>query len=179
VDFATRADALERVDRILSLACACRDTEIASLLTNWCDGTIKMLLTTAGLRLRAARPALFLDGDYLPLETDTATVPGRVLAFARIKDGAAAIAIAPHLIGRFVDADHPAPLGDMWRTSRVMLPKTLAALTYRDAITGADIRPVMAQDAAWLFVGQALKTLPVALLVAMTTPQDHDSATPD
>jgi (1->4)-alpha-D-glucan 1-alpha-D-glucosylmutase len=179
VDFATRAGALERVDRILSLACACRDTEIASLLANWHDGAIKMLLTTAGLRLRAARPALFLDGDYLPLETDTATVPGRVLAFARIKDGAAAIAIAPHLIGRFVDAGHPAPMGDMWRTSRVMLPKALAALTYRDAITGAEIRPVRAQDSAWLFVGQALKTLPVALLVAVTTPQGHDSATPD
>jgi hypothetical protein len=59
-----------------------------------------------------------------------------------------------------------------------MLPKALAALTYHDVITGAEIRPVMAQDSAWLFVGQALKTLPVALLVAVTPRQRHGSAAP-
>ena len=59
------------------------------------------------------------------------------------------------------------PLADMWKTSRVMLPKALAGLTYRDAFTGAEIKPVAAADTAWLFVGQALRTLPVALLVSI------------
>ncbi len=63
-------------------------------------------------------------------------------------------------------AEHPVPLADRWRTSRLHLPKALAALTYRDAFTGAEIRPVTSGDSAWLFVGQALKHLPVALLAA-------------
>jgi hypothetical protein len=55
----------------------------------------------------------------------------------------------------------------MWKTSRVLLPKAVAAMTYTDVFTGAEIKPVVANDSAWLFVGQALKTLPVALLVSM------------
>ena len=40
-------------------------------------------------------------------------------------------------------------------------------MTYRDVFTGAELKPVMANESAWLFVGQALKPLPVALLVSM------------
>jgi (1->4)-alpha-D-glucan 1-alpha-D-glucosylmutase len=166
VDFAARQDALERVERILALAADERPEHIAPLLAHWQDGAVKMLLTAAGLRLRGSRTDLFLDGDYLPLETDTTAVAGRVLAFARIAPTGAAIAIVPHLVARFVDAEHPLPTNDLWKTSRVLLPKALASMTYRDAFTGAEIKAVMANESAWLFVGQALKTLPVALLVS-------------
>jgi (1->4)-alpha-D-glucan 1-alpha-D-glucosylmutase len=179
VDFAGRAAALDRVDRILALDPPCRGRAIEPLLAGWQDGAIKLLLTTAALRLRAARPELFLDGDYLPLETDTSSVAGRVIAFARTSADAAVLAVAPHLVARFVDAEHPVPLGDMWKTSRVLLPKPLAGLVYRDVFTGAEIKPVMAHESAWLFVGQVLKTLPVALLVAVSTPQLHNAATPN
>ena len=64
------------------------------------------------------------------------------------------------------DRDHPLPLGDRWKTSRVLLPPALAAVTFRDAFTGAEVRPTVAADSAWIFVGQALERLPVALLVA-------------
>jgi (1->4)-alpha-D-glucan 1-alpha-D-glucosylmutase len=167
VDFERRAQALDRVDRILALDDGRRAGELAALLTHWHDGAIKLLLTAAGLRLRRERPDLFLDGEYLPLATDTTAVAGRIVAFARIASGSAAIAIAPHLVGRFIDAEHPVPLGDMWKTSRVMLPRSLADLVWRDAFSGAEIRPVAAAESAWLFVGQALKTLPVSLLVAL------------
>ena len=167
VDFARRTEALDRVDRILSLDESARAGALASLLEGWQDGAIKLLLTAAGLRLRRERTDLFIDGDYLPLETDTTAVPGRVVAFARLASEGAAIAVAPHLVGRSLDADHPLPLGDMWKTSRVLLSKPLAALTYRDVFTGAEVRAVAATDTAWFFVGQLLKTLPVALLVAV------------
>jgi (1->4)-alpha-D-glucan 1-alpha-D-glucosylmutase len=178
VDFAGRAAALDTVDRVLALEPACRGRAIEHLLAGWQDGAIKMLLTTAALRLRAAQPGLFLDGDYLPLETDTASVAGCVVAFARLAPDGAAIVVAPHLVARFIDAAHPVPLGEMWKTSRVMLPKSLAGLTYRDAFTGAEIKAVEANESAWLFAGQALKTLPVALLVAESTPQLRNSTTP-
>ena len=43
-----------------------------------------------------------------------------------------------------------------------------ATVTAGPANDSPQLRPVMAQDSAWLFVGQALKTLPVALLVAIS-----------
>ena len=124
-------------------------------------------MTAAGLRLRAAEPGLFLEGDYLPLDVET-TVEGSVVAFARVSsDGGAAIAVAPHLVSRMMRTDDRVPLGDRWRTSRIRLPKALAGLTYRDVFTGAEIRAATAGDDAWLFVGQALRVLPVSLLVGV------------
>jgi (1->4)-alpha-D-glucan 1-alpha-D-glucosylmutase len=166
VDFALRQQALDRIDALLAQPPATRGPGVTALLDHWKDGTVKLLVTAAGLRLRSAEAALFLEGDYLPLDAET-TVDARVVAFARITAaGQAAIVVAPHLASRLVTAEQPVPLGDRWLTSRVLLPKALAALTYRDAFTGAEIRPVTSGDSAWLFVGQALKQLPVALLTA-------------
>jgi (1->4)-alpha-D-glucan 1-alpha-D-glucosylmutase len=165
VDFEMRRRALDDIDQILALDPPCRAVRLRAMLGEWQDGRIKMLLTAAGLRLRSARPDLLLDGDYLPLETDTTAIAGRVIAFARTSGSGAALVIAPHLIGRLVDADHPVPIGDIWKTARVLLPKGLASLTYRDAFTGAELKAVEAHESAWLFVGQALRHLPGALLV--------------
>ena len=165
VDFATRRQALERIDNLLAQPASERASGIKALLANWEDGAVKLLVTAAGLRLRAADPPLFLEGEYLPLEVES-MVDARVVAFARISaDGRAAIAIAPHLASHLISDAHPVPLDDRWRTSRVHLPKSLAGLTFRDVFTGAEIRAATAGDNAWLFVGQALKHLPVALLV--------------
>ena len=166
VDFGLRQQALDRVDALLAQPAAERGPGLAALLARWKDGAVKLLVTAGGLRLRSADAALFLEGDYLPLEVESA-VEAQVVAFARISAaGRAAIVVAPHLVSRLVTAEHPVPLADRWRTSRLHLPKALAALTYRDAFTGAEIRPVTSGDSAWLFVGQALKHLPVALLAA-------------
>ena len=46
-----------------------------------------------------------------------------------------------------------------------MLPPDLAPLTYTDSITGATHQPVTSPSGSWLFVGQVLDILPVALLM--------------
>jgi (1->4)-alpha-D-glucan 1-alpha-D-glucosylmutase len=165
VDFDARQQALDRIDALLAQPAPERGAAIGALLSHWQDGEVKLLVTAAGLRLRSAEAALFLDGDYLSLEVET-TVDARAIAFARYSaDGRAAIAIAPHLVSRLVSADHPLPLGDRWRTSRVHLPKSLAGLTYRDVFTGASVKPMSTAGGAWIFVGEALARLPVALLI--------------
>ena len=167
VDFDTRRASLERVDALLAAPAAERGAGLSAMLDQWRDGAVKLLVTTAGLRARAADQALFLEGEYLPLDAET-VVAARVMAFARVSvSGRAAIAVAPYLMSGLLTSDHPLPLGDRWRTSRVHLPKSLAGLTYRDVFTGAEIRPVTSAENAWLFVGQVLKTLPVSLLVAV------------
>ena len=57
-----------------------------------------------------------------------------------------------------------------------MLPPSLASLTYTDVFTGAELKPAQKNDSAWLFVGQALRVLPVALLTSRST---SNSATPN
>jgi (1->4)-alpha-D-glucan 1-alpha-D-glucosylmutase len=170
VDFEERARRLDGVDGILALDAGERRASLARVLCGWEDGTIKLLVTAAGLRLRAADPRLFLDGDYLPLATET-TVPGRAIAFARTLaeagtgSGRVAIVIAPHLAAHVANGDRRFPLGDAWKTSRVHLPPSLAGLTYRDVFTGTEIRAARSETNAWLFIGQVLHTLPVALLI--------------
>ena len=171
IDFDERAHRLDEVDRILAEDADARRGPLARMLCGWETGTIKLLVSAVGLRLRAADPRLFLDGDYLPLETET-TVPARAIAFARTLvdpvtgSGRVAIVIAPHLVAHLANGDHRLPVGEVWKTSRIHLPPALAGLTYRDVFSGGEMRPARSESTAWLFIGQALRTLPVALLVA-------------
>jgi (1->4)-alpha-D-glucan 1-alpha-D-glucosylmutase len=165
VDYDRRAAALEEAAAVLDGPIESRAEGVRRLLDRWTDGTIKMFIAAAALRLRRSMPELFLDGDYLPLETEC-TVPGRVVAFARaLADGRVALAVAPHLATPLIDAERSLPVGDRWKTSRVLLPEALAAVTYRDAFTGAERRATTSSTQSWLFVGEIFDVLPVALLV--------------
>jgi (1->4)-alpha-D-glucan 1-alpha-D-glucosylmutase len=170
VDFDRRSRALEEVESLIALDPASRATELAAWLTNWTDGRIKLLVTAAGLRVRRELPHVFLGGGYLPLATEL-SVPAGAVAFARTSsgsDGDAVLVITPRLSSRIVTARHPAPLGgECWKTSRVMLPPALVNRDFRDIITGADIRPTRLGEQAWIFLGEALQTLPVAILRAV------------
>jgi (1->4)-alpha-D-glucan 1-alpha-D-glucosylmutase len=173
VDFIRREQVLDSVDHVLALPAEQRRGALRQLLQTSGSGAIKLLVTAAGLRLRSEMPDVFLEGEYLPLDVET-SVDGLAIAFARLHgDGRAVIAIAPHLISRLVSAERPVPLGDTWRTSRVLLPTSLASLTFTDVFTGATLRPVAAGESAWLFIGQALQTLPVSLLVANSIPNSQ------
>ena len=166
VDYALRRDALADVSAILQRPSQARVPAIRELLARWEDGRVKMLITAAGLRARRELPDLFLEGEYLPLDTDV-PLPARLVAFARVhRDGRAAIAIAPTLAAELIDEEHPVPIADRWKTSRIMLPVSLAGMTFTDCFTGAQIRPTTGTGGAWLFAGQVLGTLPVALLIA-------------
>ena len=169
VDFDRRSRALEEVESLIALDPASRATELAAWLTNWTDGRIKLLVTAAGLRVRRELPHVFLGGGYLPLAAEISVAAGAV-AFARTSsggDGDAVLVITPRLSSRIVTARHPAPLGgECWKTSRVMLPPVLRDRDFRDVITGAEIRPTRVGENAWIFLGEALQTLPVAILRA-------------
>src|SRR5204862_2632569 len=60
VDFDRRRVLLDRVDALLAQPASTRAAGLAALLAQWQDGAVKLLVTAAGLRLRAAAPALFL-----------------------------------------------------------------------------------------------------------------------
>jgi (1->4)-alpha-D-glucan 1-alpha-D-glucosylmutase len=142
-------------------------TDPGELLASWPDGRIKLYVTRAGLQLRRELPAVFVGGDYLPLQVES-SVAGDAVAFARVSEADAVLVIAPRLCSRLATGDLPAPLGgDCWKTSRVMLPESLRNRTFRNVFTGAAIRPTVTIDDGWIFLGQAFDQVPVALLRAV------------
>ena len=163
VDFARRQCLLDEIDRLLGAAEPERLAAVAGMLTNWRDGRIKLLLTAAGLRLRREKPELFLAGDYVPLETDV-TGPGNAIAFARAHGEDGALVVAPRLCARLFGADLRPPLGESWKTSRVLLPPPLAARSFRHELTGVEIRPTIAGEQAWIFLGEVFAHVPVGIL---------------
>ncbi len=169
VDFKRRACALKEVEGLLASEPEARSAMLPAWLEHWTDGRIKMLVTAAGLRLRRDRPDVFLGGRYLPLPTEI-SVPGGAVAFARlsVQDDAAVLFAAPRLCSQLITPPQQLPLGgDCWKTSRIMLPADLRDREFRDELTGAQIRPTRAGDDAWIFIGEAFQTLPVAMLTAI------------
>lgn len=171
VDFEHRTRLLAEVDRLLARSPRERADLVSEWLREWPDGRIKLLVTAVGLRLRRELPRVFLGGGYLPLTTEV-TVPGGAIAFARIArrdTGADDVAIfaAPRLCHTLA-GERAAPIGgECWKTSRVLLPSALADRTFRHELTGAEIRPTRSGDAAWIFLGEAFQTVPVAMLRAI------------
>src|SRR5262249_45269846 len=129
VDFDERRRALDDVSRIMALETGARVTAIGPVLDRWVDGRIKLLVTTIGLQLRQRLSDLFLDGDYLALDVESAVAAG-VVSFARTHEDRALIVIAPHLAAGVTDNGH-LPVGDRWATSRIILPASLGSRTYR------------------------------------------------
>jgi (1->4)-alpha-D-glucan 1-alpha-D-glucosylmutase len=165
VDFDLRQQMLDGIDALLALEAPERTAAVAQMAAAWEDGRIKMLVTALGLRLRREWRDVFLDGRYLPLVTDT-TVSGGLVAFARLLDDRAVIAIAPRLVaGLMAERDGALPVGgEAWKTSRIILPPELQGRSFRHVLTGAEILPASGGGDEWLFAGQVFEHVPVGLL---------------
>lgn len=82
VDFAGRQQSL----------CA---TTFDTALADWRDGRLKQLVVQRLLALRRARPTLFTDGSYEPLDA-----PGHLVAFRRRHGGDAIHVVVPRFVGQ-------------------------------------------------------------------------------
>jgi (1->4)-alpha-D-glucan 1-alpha-D-glucosylmutase len=167
VDFEHRLRLLDSIEPLTETSAQAdpdRARKIGELLTCWPDARIKMFATACGLRLRRSDPDLFLRGEYVPLDTQT-TVSGGLVAFARTLDQRVLIAIAPRLTASLASDVQPFPMGESWKTSRVLVPPALADRAYRNLFTGEELRPTRTASESWLFAGEALSVLPVAILL--------------
>jgi (1->4)-alpha-D-glucan 1-alpha-D-glucosylmutase len=166
VDFDTRAALLDALEPLLaSQNPSLRAAGVARLLEAWPDGRIKLFVTACGLRLRRASPELFLEGDYVPLDADV-TVPAGLVAFARTLGDRALVTVAPRLTASLCGNGRAFPVGaECWKTSRVLLPDALAGRRFRNALTGETVEPTRTAAQAWIFAGELLRHLPIAILV--------------
>jgi (1->4)-alpha-D-glucan 1-alpha-D-glucosylmutase len=144
---------------------------VADLMTHWPDGRIKMLVLAALLRLRREAPALFLEGDYLPLRGLDEESGRHLIAFARRLGNRVAITLVPRLTSTLVgDASHW-PLGfEAWKTMHVDLPDHLRVTEFRNVLTGATVRPLASGSERMLIAADVFKTIPIAVLIGDITP---------
>jgi (1->4)-alpha-D-glucan 1-alpha-D-glucosylmutase len=136
-------------------------SSVPSLLQGWRSGAMKLHLMRAGLRLRAQKPELFRAGRYLPLDM-VGDQSDHVVAFARVLDEEAAVAVAPRRALSLLDgADVPMVPPSRWRNTAVVLPAQLAGRRWTNVCTGqhVDAKFEVALDAI-------LHISPVSLLLA-------------
>lgn len=170
VDYEQRRAMLEDLGDLLandSADSTARETAARHLLDTWPDGRIKLFLTTLLLRMRAADPDLFLEGDYVPLPGADTQSDRHLVAFARQLGTRMVIVVAPRFTSGLMPGADGWPVGfDTWRTLRVTLPDTLATRTFRHAITGAAVRPLVSSREVCLPAADLFKTFPLAILVS-------------
>ncbi len=123
----------------------------------WRKSQLKQPLIQRVLQLRAADPALFDDGDYLPLQARGAQAD-HVVAFLRRHQGTTLLVAALRLPAR-----GPQPGAGGWDDTVLLLPQAVAA--WRDVLSGNRLlRPD--GDAGKLSLAMLLGERPVAVLTA-------------
>lgn len=162
VDFARRAALLQALrERIAAgdLAALARE-----LVEEWTDGRIKLYTIHRALGHRRQEHELYLAGEYLPLPTGGSW--GRHLcAFARRREGQAALTVVPRLVAGLTDNGARLPLGpEVWGDTWVALPAGLPEGPYINLFTGVEVAMAGTAVGPALLAGAILAAFPVALL---------------
>jgi len=123
------------------------------LLQHWPDGRIKLFLTQRLLGFRREHPALFRDGNYVPLPAN-GTFANCCVAFAREHEGQWIAVIVPRLSSR---VGFP-PIGETWQDTEIAFSDSFARKGAREIFTGHELR---AEDGIKL--SDAMATLPFAV----------------
>jgi (1->4)-alpha-D-glucan 1-alpha-D-glucosylmutase len=133
----------------------------ADRAAGWRDGAIKQHLIELVLAERRKRPALWTEGEYVPLDL-SGPAGDRLFASARIDDRAAAITIVPRIARPLLRGGDSIGLSpEALRGTQIELPERLGRYMFRHLVTGQHLTPALGLDAAAL-----LAPWPVALLVS-------------
>jgi (1->4)-alpha-D-glucan 1-alpha-D-glucosylmutase len=132
------------------------------LRERWEDGRIKLHVTRRALQLRADRPDLFANGDYIPLHLEGERREHAV-AFARSHEENRCLVVVPRLLATLAEASAQDPLTEptAWGDTR-LAPSQWLTGRWRDRLSGAVVE--VGEDEG-VEIGRLLTDLPVALLV--------------
>ncbi|MGH7917771.1 MAG: malto-oligosyltrehalose synthase, partial [Candidatus Binataceae bacterium] len=159
VDFAARRQMLATIRQARNRAELARE-----LFMRPHDGRVKIYLINRALEFRNAHPALFAEGDYMPLEI-TGPRYNHVVAFMRMLDGEQVIVAAGRLflkLGKLNTATEPST----WQDTFIKIPGEFPQARYVDALTGSMVEPQRHADAFLL----PLEALFGGMTVAMISP---------
>jgi (1->4)-alpha-D-glucan 1-alpha-D-glucosylmutase len=144
VDFGPHVSRLTALEPWLIRAAAASPDEdmtawASRLVSQWSEGTIKTWCLATGLRHRQRDPALFLEGDAVPLMPDPPETP--VVGLARVFAGRAVIVVVPRLAGGLMK-DGAWPLGAAWGSASLVLPADVPGLHWCDRLTARHLAPL-------------------------------------
>ena len=132
----------------------------AALMPDWRNGRIKLAIIARALAFRARAPGLFTEGAYTPLAIEG---PGsdHLLAFARVHEGRAAIAVAARLSAPLELVDATLAIArSCWHDTRLVMPRNLNGRRAINVFGGVPDTVIGSRIEA----GSMLGVLPVALL---------------
>jgi len=137
---------------------------IEDLLAHWQDGRIKLFLTSRALNFRRAHQALFMEGDYQPMQASWAKKEN-VFVFLRHKENDWAIAAVPRLVTGLTSAGR-LPAGEsVWASNALPLPKG-APTDWVNVLTGEKVMARTSRRGNSLALAEVFSRFPVALLAA-------------
>lgn len=133
------------------------------LIETFQDGRVKQATIARLLRLRAAQPMLFRDGDYLPLTVDGSQA-AHALAFARRHRDALAVTVVTRLAFTLLGTESALPrvFPRRWGDTRLTLPEAVDG-GFRDALTGREVESRLGR----LDLSEILRAFPAAVLVKL------------
>ena len=115
---------------------------------DWRQGRVKQYLVQKLLADRAARPALYAEGSYLPLE-GKGPMAGHVVAFARQHQNQALIVAVPRAIAGRLEPDQPPAIAKAFAGTALGLPRELEDRRWRPLL--GDLDQEGGIDLGWAF----------------------------
>lgn len=137
-----------------------RPSLLQQILKSWTDGRVKLYVTYKALNARRTHRQVFLEGDYIPLQTE-GQKQEHVCVFARRKGGTWALVVVPRLVSKL------APVGTL-PLGRPVGGKTLLFLPqdvpqyWLNVFTGEKIKASRKNSLA---MSKTLRLFPVTLLI--------------
>jgi (1->4)-alpha-D-glucan 1-alpha-D-glucosylmutase len=157
VDFQRR---IKLLDELTQQEARGQQSLIQQILKSWEDGRVKLYLTYKALNFRKSHRELFLDGDYIAIQTHSQRQE-HVCAFGRRKAELWALVAIPRLLTRLIRAG-TLPLGQqVWGDDFLILPAD-APQRWFNVLTNETIE--LAGVAKTLPLSRVFGVFPVALL---------------
>ena len=160
VDYETRKQMLAMLR-----AASSRDRAalVERLVSNPCDGAIKLYMTSRALCFRRDHRELFSAGPYTPLAVDGQRAQHAV-AFARSSGDRTVIALAGRFFLRLCNLQ-AVPVGEpVWANTAVTLPKRMARESFQDVFTGLTVASEHKDGKTVIPLSDAFRASPFALL---------------
>ena len=164
VDFTLRAALLDEIEKRskqdpLPLA--------RELVQNWHDGRIKLYLIWRILNLRRKYPRVFLDGQFLTMNT-AGRRKANLIAYARRRGNTWIMTVVPRWLARSKAPPDLSGLHGFWLGSHIALPRN-APRSWLNVLTGETVEPSR-RRAPTLPVPEVFRNLPVAVLIGVGRP---------
>ncbi len=165
VDYAIRARSLTELNTALDAPDLDRLALVRDLRATAADGRIKLFVTRSVLAYRQAHPALFSDGDYVPLRA-TGSAAAHLCGFVRRSENEALLVATPRLVAGLGSLENASPDLQGLEGTRLILPSELTNKPLRNLFTGESVTPSAENEESWLDAAALFREFPVAILVS-------------